>query len=48
MSLKSACFIVGSYFLVKKQNFQTCDYSYQMLDDQDFQIIKHLVNGIFL
>ena len=37
-----------NFFLVKKQNFQTSDYSSQMLDDQEFQIIRHFVSGIFL
>jgi hypothetical protein len=47
MSLKFACFN-DEVFSGKNQNFQSCDYSPQIVDYQDFCITRHQVNGILL
>ena len=39
MSLRSACFNDIVFFYGKKQNFCSWDYSSQVLDCQDFQIV---------
>jgi hypothetical protein len=47
MFLRSACFN-DETFSGKKQNFWSWDYTPQVLDYQDFWIIRYQIKGILL
>jgi hypothetical protein len=48
MSLKSAPFFDETFFLVKTKTSGFLDYSLDVLEYQDFQIIRRQIKGILL